>query len=107
MDKQKGGVQQLIINIKTNKNFATALNKMIETYGEEFEKLNGFHETQMNYGDFIDNFTRDNVADTTIDPNANASNKDVCSLNAEKGKSHDKLLAFNKIFIELQKKYGI
>lgn len=80
---------------------------MIETYGEEFEKLNGFHETQMNYGDFIDNFTRDNVADTTIDPNANASNKDVCSLNAEKGKSHDKLLAFNKIFIELQKKYGI
>ena len=26
-------------------------------YGEEFELLNGFHETQLNGTDFIDNFT--------------------------------------------------
>lgn len=82
---------------------------MCDKYGEEFEKLNGFHETQTNYTDFIDNFTRDNknVADNTIDANANVSSKDIQSLLKEKGKSHDKLLAFNKIFYEIQKKYGI
>lgn len=61
----------------------------------------------MNYTDFIDNFTRDNISEVTIDANANANRKDICSLNAEKGKSHDKLLSFNKIFYEMQKKYGI
>lgn len=95
------------INIKLGKNFTTAFNKMVEKYGEEFEKLNGFHETQMNYTDFIDNFTKDNLTEVTVDPNANAVNKDVCSLNSEKSKSHDKLLAYNKIFYEIQKKYGI
>ena len=29
-------------NIKLNKNFQTAFNKMKEKYGEEFEKINGF-----------------------------------------------------------------
>lgn len=97
------------INIKLGKNFTTQYNKMVEKYGEEFELINGFHDTQMNYTDFIDNFTKDNrnTADNTIDANANVSTKDIQSLLKEKGKSHDKLLAFNKIFYELQKKYGI
>lgn len=95
------------INIKLGKNFTTQYNKMIEKYGEEFELLNGFHDTQMNYTDFIDNFTKDNISEVTIDANANANRKDICSLNAEKSKSHDKLLTFNKIFYEMQKKYGI
>ena len=89
------------------KNFTTTYNKMVEKYGEEFEFLNGFHDTQMNYTTFIDNFTKDNISEVTIDANANAARKDICSLNAEKGKSHDKLLTFNKIFYEMQKKYGI
>lgn len=29
------------INIKTKKNFQTMFNKMVETYGEEFLKLQG------------------------------------------------------------------
>ena len=97
------------INIKISKNFTTAFNKVCEKYGEDFELINGFHDSQMNYTDFIDNFTKDNknVADNTIDANANVSSKDIQSLLKEKGKSHDKLLAYNKIFYELQKKYGI
>lgn len=97
------------VNIKCGKNFTTHFNKMVEKYGEEFELLNGFHDSQMNYADFIDNFTKDNknTADNTIDDNANVSSKDIQSLLKEKGKSHDKLLAFNKIFYEMQKKYGI
>lgn len=97
------------VNLKLGKNFTTAFNKMVDKYGEDFELINGFHETQMNYTDFIDNFTCDNknVADNTIDANANVSSKDIQTLLKEKGKSHDKLLAFNKIFYELQKRYGI
>lgn len=95
------------VKLKVEKNFATAFNKMVEKYGEEFELLNGFHESQMNFSDFIDGFVDKNVADVTIDSNANASNKDIVSLSSEKGKSEDKLFAFNKIFYEMNKKYGL
>lgn len=95
------------INIKTEKDFETALKKATEKYGEEFEYLNGFHDEQMNFSDFINGFIDKNVADVTIDANANASNKDIVSLLSEKGKSHDKLFAFNKIFYEMKKKYGL
>jgi len=95
------------IKIKTSKNFTTSFNKIVDQYGEDFEYLNGFHENQMNFSDFIDGFIDKNVADVTIDANANASTKDIRSLLSEKGKSHDKLFAFNKIFYEIQKKYGL
>lgn len=95
------------INKKCGKNFTTAFNKMVSEYGEEFELLNGFHETQLNDADFIDRFTQDNIAEVSVDPNANVSRKDIVSLCSEKGKSGDKLTCFNKIFYELQKKYGI
>lgn len=95
------------ISLKVDKNFATTLERVINKYGEDFEYLNGFHESQMNFSDFIDGFIDKNVADVTIDANANASSKDIASLLCEKGKSHDKLFAFNKIFYEMNKKYGL
>lgn len=95
------------IPIKMNKDFEKAIALISEHYGEDFEALNGFHETQLNFSDFINGFIDKNVADVTIDANANASNKDVRSLLNEKGKSLDKLFAFNKIFYEMKKKYGL
>lgn len=95
------------IPIKMTKDFEKAMQTMGEKYGEDFEFLNGFHESQLNFSDFIDGFVDKNVADVTIDANANASNKDIRSLISEKGKSHDKLFAFNKIFYELKKKYNL
>lgn len=95
------------IPIKVTKDFDKYMLKMSETYGEDFELLNGFHESQLNFSDFMDGFIDKNVADVTIDANANASNKDIRSLLSEKGKSHDKLFAFNKIFYEMKKKYGL
>lgn len=90
-----------------NRDFEKAMAALNERYGEDFEILNGFHESQLNFSDFIDGFIDKNVADVTIDANANASNKDIRSLLNEKGKSHDKLFAFNKIFYELKKKYNL
>lgn len=95
------------IKLKVDKNFSTSLKNLVDKYGEDFEYLNGFHESQMNFSDFINGFIDKNVADVTIDANANASNKDIVSLKSEKGKPHDKLFAFNKIFYEINKKYGL
>ena len=95
------------INIKVNKDFERYLKILEDTYGEDFELLNGFHESQLNFSDFIDNFVDKPVADSSIDSNANAHHKDICALKGEKGKSEDKLFAFNKIFFEIKKKYGL
>ena len=95
------------IKLKFNKDFERALNALKEKYGEDFEILNGIHDSQMNFSDFIDAFIDKNVADVTIDANANASNKDIASFRTEKGKAIDKVIAANKIFYELKKKYGL
>lgn len=95
------------IELKFNKDFERALEALKEKYGEDFEILNGIHNSQMNFSDFIDAFVDNNVADVTIDANANASNKDIASFRTEKGKSIDKVIAANKIFYEIKKKYGL
>lgn len=95
------------IPIKLTRDFEQEMDRLVAKYGEDFEYLNGFHESQINFSDFIDGFVDKNVADITIDANANASHKDIRSLLNEKGKSLDKLFGFNKIFYEIKKKYGL
>jgi ribonucleoside-triphosphate reductase len=97
----------MFIPLKVTKDFDKALSAISDKYGEDFEYINGFHETQLNFSDFVNGFVDKNVADVTIDSNANASSKDIRSLMSEKGKSMDKLFSFNKIFYELKKKYGL
>lgn len=77
------------IEINTDRDFDFAIDDMRRKYGEEFEYLNGLHPTQLNFSNFIDGFIDKNVADVTIDGNANAWHKDVVSLDAEKCKSED------------------
>lgn len=95
------------INLKFNKDFERMLTQLREKYGEDFEILNGIHESQMNFSDFIDAFVDKNVADVTIDANANVTSKDIASFRNEKGKSIDKVIAANKIFHEIKKAYGL
>lgn len=96
------------ISLKLNKNFVTCMNRMKEKYGEKFERMNGFHNENLNYSDFIDNFVDSKtVADITIDANANSNTKDICTLTVDMQKPHTKLLAYNKIFYEHTKKYGL
>ena len=96
------------INIKLDKNFTTAFNKLCSDYGTEMATLNGLSDDQLSYTDFIDNFIdkEKNVADASIDGNANVGHKDIVSLENEMSKPHSKLLAFNKIFHEMNKKWG-
>lgn len=95
------------INIRLNKNFTTAFNRMLDKYGEEFARLNGFSDSQLSYTDFIDNFVdTETVADASVDGNANVGHKDIVTLMNEMPKPHQKLLAYNKIYYEMNKKYG-
>lgn len=96
------------INIKLDRNFTRKFNSLVAEYGEKILSLNGFSESQLSYTDFIDNFIdKKTVADASIDGNANVGTKDICSLTAEMSKPHSKLLAFNKIYHEINKKYGM
>jgi ribonucleoside-triphosphate reductase len=95
------------INVRLNKNFVTNYNKMLDDYGEEIAKINGFSDQQLSYTDFISNFIdTDTVADASVDGNANVGQKDIVTLINEMPKPHQKLLAFNKIYYEINKKYG-
>ena len=95
------------INIVLNKNFVTQYNKLQAEYGTDIAALNGFGDEQLSYTDFINNFIDEQtVADSSIDGNSNVSHKDIVTLEREMPKPHSKLLAFNKIYYEIQKKYG-
>lgn len=95
------------INIELNRNFVNAYNRLQNDYGEEMAALNGFSGRQLSYTDFIDNFIdSDTVADASVDGNANVGHKDIVTLINEMPKPHQKLLAFNKIFYEMNKRYG-
>ena len=95
------------INIRTKKNFQTQFNKMAEVYGEEFLKLQGLDDEKLSLTDFIEGFIdSDNVANASVDANANIAQKDIVTLLSEMSKPHQKLLAFNKLYYELNKKYG-
>lgn len=95
------------IEIGLKKDFISALERIKNKYGESFEFLNGFHETQLDFSEFIDGFVDKSVSDVSIDANANVSRKDIVSLKSEKTKAQDKLFAFNKIFYEIEKRYGL
>lgn len=69
--------------------------------------INGFSDGQLSYTDFIDQFIdKETVADASVDGNANVGQKDIVTLLNEMPKPHQKLLSFNKIYYEMNKKYG-
>lgn len=95
------------ISIRLNKNFTTQYNKLQEEFGTDIARINGFDDGQLSYTDFIDNFVdEETVADASIDGNSNVAHKDIVTLEKEMPKPHEKLLAFNKIYYEIQKKFG-
>lgn len=96
------------IELKLNTDFERCLDALKNKYGSDFEYINGVAPEQLDYSTFLANFIdKQTVADASIDPNANASHKDIRSFMTEKGKSEDKLFGLNKIFIEIKKKWGI
>ena len=96
------------IQLKLSKDFERFLEELKQKYGEDFEYINGLHPSQLDFSEFIDNVVdKDTLADASIDPNANANQKDIRSFMTEKGKSEDKLFGLNKIFTTIKKMWGL
>lgn len=94
--------------LKLDKDFERTLEALKNKYGYDFEVINGISPSQLDFSEFIDNFVdKDTLADSSIDPNANANHKDIRSFMTEKGKSEDKLFGLNKIFMEIKKRWGL
>lgn len=94
------------INVRLKKNFTTQYNKLQAEFGTDMARLNGFDDDQLSHTDFINNFIDTTVvADASIDGNSNVSRKDIVTLLNEMPKPHRKLLAFNKIYYEMQKTF--
>lgn len=95
------------IIIRTKKNFQTQFNRLSEVYGEEFLTLQGLNDEKLSFTDFIDGFVdTETIADVSVDGSASINQKDVVTMMSEMAKPHQKLLAFNKLYFELNKKYG-
>ena len=96
------------IELKLTKDFERCLEDLQKKYGEDFEYINGIHPSQLDFSEFIDNFVdKKTLADASIDPNANANNRDIRSFMTEKAKSEDKLFGLNKIFSTIKKQWGL
>lgn len=95
------------IGITLDKDFITQYNRLQSEHGTDMAQLNGFGDDQLSYTDFIDNFIDDDtVADVSIDGSSNVRRKDIVTLLTEMPKPHRKILAFNKIYYELKKRFG-
>lgn len=96
------------IDIDLDKDFTFRLNALKLTYGEKLAELNGFSDSNLNHTAFIDNFIdKAVVADSSIDPSSNVGRHDMPTLLGELSKSHKKLLAYNKLYYEIKKSWGI
>lgn len=96
------------IELKLSRDFERYLDELKKKYGEDFEYINGIHPSQLDFSEFIDNFVdKKTLADASIDPNANANNRDIRSFITEKAKSEDKLFGLNKIFDTMKKQHGL
>lgn len=91
-----------------DQDFVDELDSLERQYGEELQLMNGVHNSNLNFSDFINAFIDAGVpADVSPDANANSSAKDVCTLRQDMTKPHTALLSNNKIFYEMKKFYGI
>lgn len=98
----------MLIKLNLDRDFERTLDRLIDKYGEAFEYINGIHSSQLDFSEFINNFVDKNtLADASIDPNANANNKDIRSFITEKAKSEDKLFGLCKIFTTIKKQWGL
>lgn len=96
------------MEFQVSKDFQRCLDNLRFKYGEDFEYLNGIHPSQIDPFEFEKNFiSARNVADSTIDSNANVGTKDIRSLQNEKTKAMDKLKAFSNQFDQMKQMFGL
>lgn len=109
MVRYENGKPVLTIEMNTlDEDFVREFDSLSKKYGSEMQLMNNFSNKNLSFGNFIDAFIDAQVpADVSPDANANSGVKDICTLERDMVKPHNKLLGFNKIFYEMKKKYGL
>lgn len=96
------------IELSLTRDFEKTLEALFVKYGEDFLYINGIHPNQLDFSEYLNNFVgTKTLADSSIDPNANANHKDIRSFITEKAKSEDKLFCLHKIFLTIKKMWGL
>lgn len=98
------------INISTNKGFDKIYDEynssergkaLLEMSGISQDKLDTiFYKERFMYGD------SNNVANVSVDSNANIKNKNIITYEAEKDKAKDRLMAYDAIYTGIEKVHG-
>lgn len=96
------------IKLNLNDNFDKKVEELSKKYGENFEIMNGFSNSRLNFTDYIENFLKSkSVVDVALDSSSNSTTKDIKTMLSDMVKPHMKLLSFNKVFDKIEKKYGL
>jgi ribonucleoside-triphosphate reductase len=92
----------------TNKDFQQAFSELKEKYDEQFFKIEGLTPEQLDPLRFYRNFLGSKtIADISVDASSNVYTKDINTMMKESEKSQNKLICFNKMFVELKEQWGI
>jgi len=92
--------------ISLDKDFEELFLKL-ERESKEYMVIEGLTTEKLDPTRFFKGFLKSgNVADASIDPNSNVSAQNITTLLHEMGKPMQKLLSFNKIYIELKEEFG-
>lgn len=92
--------------ISLDKDFEETFLNLEREYKEYF-KIEGLTNDKLDPTRFFKGFLKSgNVADASIDPNSNVSAQNITTLLHEMGKPMQKLLSYNKIYIELKEEFS-
>lgn len=91
-----------------DKDFQSAITTLKTEYDTKFFEIEGLTSEQLDplrfYRKFLGSKT---VADVSVDASSNVSGKDIGTMMSESKKSLDKLICFNKMFVECKEKYSL
>lgn len=96
-----------MFNLSLDSQFEEKMKELNSKYGDSMMKVEGMSYSQFDIPKFFDNFMNNKtIADASIDPNANVTNKNINTMINESQKALLKLLSRNKIYIEMKEEFG-
>ena len=99
----------MLVHHSYDSRFVDLMERLKKQYGEKMFEISGIGDKQLDINSFSKNFFGDdsNVADKSIDANANAGQKSVTGWTAESAKPQMKLNAYYQLWDSALKKHGI
>ena len=100
--------REILSNIRQDLKDSLAQKYSIESDGfvDEFLKLQGIHETNLESLQVMNKFIGHNVNEVTIDANSNIFEKNVAGISRETAQPREKLVGYAYLYWELKKLYG-